>query len=250
MKLLRKTGSDIFGIMKRMEYSIQTPGGELSFKLMRRKMKNIRIRVTGAQQVVVSAPHRCGVGMIIEFVKKNETFIRAQLASVEAARARHYPASYADGDMFTCLGQRMVLRVRQAGRASAVLKDGVLTLNVPSGGCAKTQFIRWAGREARAVFAQRLAASAAGFTGADGISVSAKRMLTRWGSINPAKGRVSLSVHLIRCEMDLIDYVIAHELCHIGCMKHNARFYRALELHWPNRREMDRRLAAYGLVDF
>lgn len=224
--------------------------GGLSFKLVRKKMKHIRIRVTGAQQVLVSAPHRCAEGIITEFVKNSETFIRKQLAAVEAARARHYPASYADGDMFTFLGQRMVLRVRPAGRASAVFEDGVLTLSMPPGGCAKTQFIRWISREARAIFAQRLAANAAGFSGAGGISVSARRMLTRWGSINPAKGRLSLSVHLMRCELDLIDYVIAHELCHIGCMGHNARFYRALELRWPLRREMDRRLAAYGLVDF
>ena len=237
-------------IMKRMEYSIQTAGGDLKFKLVRKRMKHIRIRVTGSRQVVVSAPHRCAVGVITEFVKKSEAFILKQLAAVETARARHYPASYADGDKFTYLGGRAVLRVRPAARASAAFKDGVLTLSVPPGGSAKTQFIRWAAREARAVFAQRLAASAAEFSGADGLFVSAKRMLSRWGSINPSKGRLSLSVHLMRCEMDLIDYVIAHELCHIGCMKHNARFYRALESHWPQRREMDRRLAAYGLVDF
>ena len=237
-------------IMERMEYSIQTAEGDLKFELVRRKMKHIRIRVTGARQVVVSAPHRCAVGVVTEFVKKSEAFIRRQLAAVEAARARHYPASYADGDVFTYLGRRAVLRVRPAKRASAAFEDGVLTLSVPPGGSAKTQFIRWVSRQARAVFAQRMAASAAEFSGAGGLSVSAKRMLTRWGSINPAKGRLSLSVHLMRCETDLIDYVIAHELCHIGCMKHNAQFYRALDMHWPQRREMDRRLAAYGLVDF
>jgi predicted metal-dependent hydrolase len=54
----------------------------------------------------------------------------------------------------------------------------------------------------------------------------------------------------MRCDEDLIDYVIAHELCHIGCAGHSAQFYRALEARYPNRREMDRRLKAYGLVDF
>ena len=144
--------------MKRMEYSIQTADGGLQFKLVRRKMKHIRIRVTGARQVAVSAPHRCALGVVTEFVKKSEPFIRKQLAAVETARARHYPATYADGDIFTYLGRRAVLRVRPAKRASAAFEDGVLTLSVPPGGCAKTQFIRWAARQAQAVFAQRLAA--------------------------------------------------------------------------------------------
>jgi predicted metal-dependent hydrolase len=233
-----------------MEYNVQTAGGMVSFMLVRRKMKHVRIRVTGARQVVVSAPHRCAVGVITAFVKDSEEFIRKQVAVMEAARTRHYPSAYVDGDKFTFLGHRTVLRVRPAGRASAAYGDGILTLNVPSGGNVKAQFIRWMTAQARKAFARRLISGAAGFGNADGYSVSAKRMLTRWGSINPAKKKVSLSVHLMRCDEDLIDYVIAHELCHIGCAGHSAQFYRALEARYPNRREMDRRLKAYGLVDF
>lgn len=233
-----------------MECSIIINGSELEYKLVRRKMKHIRIHVTGGRQVVVSAPHRCSENVVHAFVRDSEVFIRKRLAVLEEQRVRHYPAGYADGDEFSFLGKRVRLCIKTAGRVSAALDDGVLTLYVPPGGCAKTQFIRWMNGQARAVFRQRLAFIDTKFSGANGMALSAKRMLTRWGSINPVRRRLSLSVHLMRCDVDLIDYVITHELCHLDCIGHSAVFYRALEAHYPNRRAMDKRLEAYGLVDY
>ena len=88
------------------------------------------------------------------------------------------------------------------------------------------------------------------FPDADGLTLSVRRMLTRWGSINPARRRLSLSVHLVRCETELIDYVIRHELCHLRISGHSIGFYRALGAYYPNRADMDKRLKTYGLVDF
>ncbi len=233
-----------------MEYSINTAGGALEYTLVRRRMKNMRIRVTAEQRVMVSAPHRCAQSIISAFVRDNEAFIRKQLSNMEARRVRCYPVSYSDGDTFCLLGHRALLRVLPAARSSAVYEGGVLTLFVPPEGCAKTQFLRWMRGQARVVFAQRLAAMSTLFLDSGGITLSVKNMLTRWGSINPARRRVSLTVHLMRCDPELIDYVIAHELCHLNCRSHSTAFYRALEAHYPNRREMDKRLEAYGLVDY
>jgi predicted metal-dependent hydrolase len=233
-----------------MEYSIKTAGGTINFKLIRRKMKHIRIHVTGEQQVAVSAPHHCAVSTIQAFVRDSEAFIRGRLDVLEEQRRRHYPADYWDGDFFSIFGHRVLLKVQLAKRASAIFENGTLTLYVPPGGNAKTQFARWMNGQARKAFKQRLSAIASKFSGADDLTLSVKRMLTRWGSINPARRRLSLSVHLIRCDIDLIDYVITHELCHLNCLGHSAKFYRALEQHYPNRRAMDKRLEAYGLVDF
>jgi predicted metal-dependent hydrolase len=233
-----------------MEYSIKTDRGVLEFKLVRRKMKNIRIRVTGGRQVVVSAPHRCSERVIHEFIRDSEAFIHGRLGVLEEQRRCYYPATYVDGELFSFLGQRVRLRVQAASRASAVFENNILYLFVPPGGCAKTQFIRWMSGQARMVFLKRLTQIEPWFNGADGLTISVRRMLTRRGSINPTRRRLSLSVHLMRCDQDLIDYVITHELCHLGCLGHSAAFYRALEVHYPNRRAMDKRLEAYGLVDY
>jgi predicted metal-dependent hydrolase len=233
-----------------MEYSIKTDGGTIAYTLVRRKMKHIRISVTGERRVVVSAPHRCAEGVVRAFVQDNITFIHRQLSEIEARRSRHYPVSYIDGDQFSYLGQTVRLHLVPAVRASSVFDGSILTLDVPPGGCAKSQFIRWMGAQARIVFAQRLSAVSAKFPDSEGLTLSVKRMLTRWGSINTARRRVSLTVHLMRCETELIDYVITHELCHLNCRSHSPAFYRELQAWYPDRRVMDKQLEAYGIVDF
>jgi hypothetical protein len=233
-----------------MEHSLITKDGVLAFELVHRKMKHIRIRVTGGKRVVVSAPYRCGERVIHAFVRDNETFIRSRLCALEAQRREHYPAFYADGNGFSFLGERALLRVVPSIKASSVFKNGVLELRVPKGACPKAQFISWMSRQARRMFAERLACLSPGFANANGLNISVKRMLTRWGSINTFRRRLSLSVHLMRCDVELIDYVIAHELCHLACLNHSPGFYHALAQHFPQRKALDKRLEAFGLVDF
>ena len=233
-----------------MEHNINTKDGVLAFELVRRKMKHIRIRVTGGKRVVVSAPYRCGERVIHAFVRDNEAFIRNRLCALEAQRREHYPAVYANGNSFSFLGERALLHVVPSIKASSVFKNGVLELRVPKGACPKAQFIRWMSRQARSLFAERLACLSPRFSNADGLAISVKRMLTRWGSINTVRRRLSLSVHMMRCDVELIDYVIAHELCHLACLSHSPAFYHALSQHFPHRKALDKRLEDFGLVDF
>lgn len=216
-------------------------------------MKNIRIRVTGEGRVEVSAPPSVPASRITAFVRQHEAFITRRLQEVETRRSAHYPVRYADGDEFSCLGQRMRLHVQAAPRRSAVLSGSTLMLRVPEGAGAeeiKAQFIRWAKTEASRVFSQRLAMLLPQFTGNGTMRLSVRAMTTRWGSINLRRRTMSLSVHLLRCDIALIDYVITHELCHLACPHHTKAFYAALEARCPERAQLDAALEAYGLVGF
>ncbi len=51
---------------------------------------------------------------------------------------------------------------------------------------------------------------------------------TRWGSCSSA-GNISLSCHLVRLPIDLIEYVILHELTHIREMNHGEKFWALLD---------------------
>ena len=63
----------------------------ISITLTRKRMKNIRIRVTGEKRVCVSAPHFVTAARIDAFVQEHEAFIRKQLEEVERKRSAYYP---------------------------------------------------------------------------------------------------------------------------------------------------------------
>jgi predicted metal-dependent hydrolase len=224
----------------------------LEFHIQRKKMKNMRIRVTGDKRVSVSAPLRLPENRIIAFVAQHEGFIRQRLDTVEQQRCRCYPKSYASGDSFCMMGEGFSLRVMREEKAYAGFNGSELVLCVPPGGSAKTLFARFLTRTAKKVFSERLKELIPKIKPqTEGeIKLSVRGMLTRWGSINPRRKTMSLSVHLLRCEPDLIDYVILHELCHLQTASHSRAFYNALESYCPDRRAFDKRLEAYGLVDF
>lgn len=236
------------GIMKK---DAMTLGG-LEFHIQRKNMRNMRIRVTGDKRVDVSAPFHLPQSRINAFVAQHETYIKERLKAIEQLRCQYYPKSYTSGDSFHVMGRRLTLRVMREEKAYAGMDGGELVLCVPSGQAAKDVFARFMTRLAKKVFAERMAVLQRKVSPPPQgeLKLSVRNMLTRWGSINTKRLTVSLSVHLLRCESELIDYVILHELCHLKTPSHSRAFYDALEAHCPNRKALDKRLEEYGLVDF
>lgn len=58
-------------------------------------------------------------------------------------------------------------------------------------------------------------------------------MQSRWGSLSPA-GTMTLNANLIRAPRACIEYVVAHELCHLKHRDHDAGFYRLLGRVMPD----------------
>ena len=67
----------------------------------------------------------------------------------------------------------------------------------------------------------------------------------RWGSCD-SSGGLRLNWRLIMAPMALVDYVIAHEVCHILGHNHSRRFWRSLEIIMPDYESRVRRLDALG----
>jgi predicted metal-dependent hydrolase len=226
---------------------------QILYTITRRKMKNVRLRVTSDGRVTVSAPRGVSAARIEAFVQEHEAFIQRRLCEVENTRCTYYPPHYADGDTFSCLGERLRLNVRTATRRTAVSSDSSLTLTLPANAGTeeiKAMFIQWARKEAARVFSQRLFLLLPRFSRMNALRLSVRDMTTRWGSINVKRGSMSLSLHLLRCDTELIDYVITHELCHLKYPHHTSAFYAALETHYPQRKQLDARLKEYGLAGF
>lgn len=238
-----------------MDYRIKTAGGIVDFSLVRKNVKNLRLRVTDEAKVVVSAPRHTKQSTIMKFVQDNADFVAERIEKVEYDRLSSYPSEYRTGDMFSYLGRRTLMRVQKYEKHGAKLSGGILTLRVSDPSDAhmcKQSFIKWSKKQAKIVFSERLAQIIPHFENLAevGVRISVRDMKTRWGSINVRKHTMSLSVHLLRCEVELIDHIIKHELCHYAYQNHSKAFYDELNIHSPNTNAMRKRLKEYGLVGY
>lgn len=69
-----------------------------------------------------------------------------------------------------------------------------------------------------------------------------RNMKSRWGSCQPATGRVCINVRLALYPPECLEYVVVHELCHLLERSHGPRFKQLMDAFMPDWRDRERKL--------
>ncbi len=79
-------------------------------------------------------------------------------------------------------------------------------------------------------------------------SVTIRDQRTRWGSCS-AKGALSFNYRLAFLPAHLVEYIVAHELCHLREHNHSPRFWALLENVLPGANLRRQELREYSLLE-
>ena len=69
-----------------------------------------------------------------------------------------------------------------------------------------------------------------------------RKMKTRWGTCNPSKKRIWLSLMLAKRRPALVEYIVVHEMVHLLETGHNKRFYSLMDRFLPAWKELRKEL--------
>lgn len=72
--------------------------------------------------------------------------------------------------------------------------------------------------------------------------VAYRNMTSRWGSCQPATGRICINVRLALYPPECLEYVVVHELCHLREHGHGRRFKDLMDTYLPDWRDRKERL--------
>ena len=222
-------------------FGTETIGYEIRFLPTRR---TLGIEVHPDLSVVVRAPAGCDLDTIQARVGKRASWISKQLTNFQHYSPRTPARQYVGGETHLYLGRQYRLKVVTGEFAPVKMNRGHLVLTLP--GKAKPDRVkallhRWYLDHARKVFMDVLDELVPSFRGYQRPRLIVRAMQSRWGSLSQA-GTMTLNANLVRAPRTCIEYVVAHELCHLKHRDHNASFFRLLGQVMPDWEKRKQRL--------
>jgi Predicted metal-dependent hydrolase len=148
----------------------------------------------------------------------------------ESYRPSAKPA-FVNGEEFLFLGVRHTLFVSQDVKQPLVLQEKKFVLSESFLPDAKQLFEQWDRKHACELIKDRVRhyAETAGLR-FNKISITGARK--RWGSYGP-KGTLNFSFCLIMSPIEVVDYVVVHELVHFEERNHSRKFWEKVRLLFP-----------------
>jgi predicted metal-dependent hydrolase len=199
-------------------------------KIVRSRRRTIALVITPEARLIVRAPLRASAAMIDELVREKQGWIRKTVAKMKQ-RPQVMVHAYAEGEVFFFLGREYPLHIVDDGRA-AIERTDRLCVSQTLQPDIRHELKRWYVREAE----KEIRARCMWFsmtTGYTPVSVRISDARQRWGSCT-STGGINFSWRLIQAPLEIVDYVIVHELVHLRQPDHSKKFWNKVRDIMPD----------------
>jgi hypothetical protein len=211
-------------------------------RIVSSKRRTIALIVENDGSVTVRAPMRMPEYSIQEFIEKHVKWVEKKKAEMRTA-APVLAKQYLPGESFLYLGKAYALEMVQDQKTKLILGDR-FRLSEAEQENAKLVFQNWYRKQAKSLILERVKYFAKIHQlHYEKITITSAR--TRWGSCSP-KNSISFSWRLIMTPLDVVDYVVVHELAHTVHHNHSKRFWGLVEKILPDYKERRKWLRKYG----
>jgi predicted metal-dependent hydrolase len=212
-------------------------------KIIRSRRRTIALEIQRDASLIVRAPVYASEGAILDIVRRKRVWID-QKQRLARERFEAIPRrQFIDGEALHYLGKAYALRT-VPGPAQPLLFNDAFLLSEVHRPRAKQVIIEWYRREARSILHERVE-SLARTADLSYNSIRITSAFKRWGSCGP-NGSLSFSWRLIMAPMEVIDYVVAHEIAHLVHKNHSRRFWEKVAVLFPEYRSCREWLKNHG----
>jgi predicted metal-dependent hydrolase len=192
-------------------------------QLIHSRRKTVALIIQRDGTLTVRAPLRMSAVHIQEFVQSHAEWIREKQAQAKAsppAPQKHF----VDGETFLYLGKEYPLTIVAHQRPTLTFNGDKFQLAIATLPKAQQAFIHWYKDQARTVISERVAFHATQNKFIyQKIRISSAR--TRWGSCS-TNGTLSFTWRLVLAPLEIVDYVVIHELVHTRVKNHSKTFWQ------------------------
>ena len=211
--------------------------------------RTVGITIDRDGSVLLHAPAGANPDAVAAWAWSKRHWVFRKLADKHLLLPAGPSKEFITGEGFDYLGRHYRLQLTDDPPGTAVKLDrGRLRMPraIAEAGQGGDAMIRWYRQRAQAWLPRRIRTWAATMGVRPG-ALDVRDLGFRWGSLGK-NDRLNIHWAAMQLPVSLIDYVIVHELAHIGQPRHSPAFWAAVERALPGHDQRRTRLAASGIA--
>ncbi len=221
-----------------MQKNIQL--SEISIKFVRKDIKNTHLSVyPPSGRVILVTPKKTRFEVARAYAVSKLNWIRSQQVKLRQ-QAREFSHKFIDRESHQLWGRRYLMKVYYIDvKPSVELRNKYIILTIrPGYSLIKRAMVmhNWHKMLLHTFVPILIKKWERKFN----VKVSKyflQKMKTRWGSCNKTAGNIRLNTELVKKPKHLVEYIVVHEMAHLIESKHNSRFIKILNQHYPSWRD-------------
>jgi len=197
--------------------------------IKRKKVKSISISIISSEEVLLTLPTFISEDVGMELLESKRAWITKQLSLMPKI------LKLQEGEELNYLGKSYKIKLH---KHPVMIDDEYIYIPHTDKQKALDEFLK---QKAKVVFgklvekwAQKLCKKIK--------RVSIKKMRTRWGSCNIEKAYINLNLYLIHKPIEIIEYVVLHEIAHLTHPNHSKEFHLYVETYMADWKEREKLL--------
>ena len=201
-------------------------------KIIRSNRRTIAIHITPQADLIVRAPHRAPLEAIHEFVREKMSRILEKQRFVRENYKPPVAKQFVEGESFVYLGRQYRLRVVSELKEPLIFNGSEFLLLEKYVSVGEQVFAWWYKKQAYNFIRQRVNF----YASSNNLKYKSFKITggrKRLGSCS-SKGGISFSWRLMVAPIEVIDYVVVHELSHLREHNHSKQFWHNVWLLHPN----------------
>ena len=197
------------------------------------RLKTVSLRVKN-QEVVLSVPKFVTDSEIDNIIERKINWIRNKLA-IEKTNSSNIKRKYENGEKFLYFGSEYSLKIKHSNKDNVYLDNNIMIVEVRNNSKAahiRNMLKNWYIDESK----KYLIKTTNYYEILIGVSVNKLifgKYKSKWGSCN-SKKTISYDWRIIMAPLEVIHYLIIHELCHIKHLNHSNDFWKTVEKYMAN----------------
>lgn len=225
-----------------MEVLLKNKEEEVLVKVEKKNRKTISLKIDENLQVLLSVPNFISQEEINDIIEDRRNWIFEKRESLKRRIGELPSRAIVDGNRLLYLGKEYTIKIiyditlkkSQVNICNEYIyiytntkEEKKLNLLIENWYRSKTLFV-----------VKECIKKYEGYFNSKATSIKVKKQKARWGSCT-SKGGLLFNLKISRAPMEICEYIVVHEMCHLIHMNHSKEYWQEVERVLPNYRELD-----------